>query len=120
MFTRRRMLAVSFLSGIFGFTKPLAKADTVPTEYDSVGRCVAQAYRVDENGQCNLVKRSDLKPGDTFIMIGVENNRLWRVVKYKVSEDGYFTRMRGKGMTESVGVESEGEAVLITDNSLIN
>lgn len=109
---RRGMIFTSIFGALFGLAKTVqAKPPkSVPTEYGFKGESVAQAYRRDANGEYRLIKRSDLKPGDQFIMIGVENDRLWTVASYIVGERGFFIRANG---TQSVSVKDSASPVLL-------
>lgn len=116
MMTRRNFSVAAILGSLFSFVfgvRPMQanEPQTVPEERDCKGSCVAQAYKLCKDGVYRHVKRSSLKAGDTFVMIGVDGDRLWRVEQYKVGEGGHFFRTTGRKIgTESVYLAEDGQS----------
>lgn len=117
MLTRRKFSMAAILGALMGFVfgvKAQAQfpdGQTVPTEHDHFGSAVAQAYKLHEDGSYRHVKRHTLKAGDTFVMIGVEGDRLWRVEQFKVGDGGHFFHETGKKAgTEAVYLTEDGQS----------
>jgi hypothetical protein len=107
------------LAGAVGFGR-LTASETVSdessglgrlTEKNSLGSCVAQAYRKTAEGKYCRVQRCDLKPGDEFVMLGVDEDVLWKVAVFKVGPRGFF--VHPDGVNEAVEIEGKPTACLI-------
>jgi hypothetical protein len=64
-------------------------------ERDPRGRDVAQAFRLGPNGCFDKTPRSALRPGDRFIMLGLDGDRLWRAEAFVVGRRGHWVAPDG-------------------------
>jgi hypothetical protein len=81
------------LAGV-GFRTAAAVA-APETERDPRGRAVAQAFRLMPDGCFGKVPRSALRPGDRFVLLGLDGDRLWRAEAFVVGSRGRWVAPDG-------------------------
>lgn len=101
------MLRRSFLASLLGLAPaPRPPAEPAPhARRDQHGDSLAEPY-VLRGGSYARCRPADLRPGDTFIMIGLDGDRLWKATRYTVGPGGHFVDHNGMDCTVI-----EGESV---------
>jgi hypothetical protein len=92
---RRRFLS---LLGCLPFGLGKAVTHTLPaphTARDSNGDSVAEAYLLQVDGSYQRVAAKTLKPGDVYLMLGLDGDRLWTVRLLKVGPRGVWLNKKG-------------------------
>lgn len=91
------MFRRTFVAAIAGLCAWRRRRPQEP-DVNSRGAALARVFRLEPDGTWQRIARADQKPGDRCIMLGVNDDRLWRALIYTVGEQGYIRLPSGDGV----------------------